>query len=98
MGKTTKYKVKGTKKFHKKLDKLLNSGNKTYKKMLIDEVIDIIANGERLPAKYNAHKLKGEFEGCWECHIQPDWLLIWKQYKKELVLLLLDTGTHPDLF
>ncbi|MGC4129045.1 MAG: type II toxin-antitoxin system YafQ family toxin [Bergeyella sp.] len=51
-----------------------------------------------LPAKYKPHKLSGNYAGCWECHIKPDWLLIWKQNDNELILLLMDTGTHSDLF
>ena len=94
----TKYKVKGTKKFHKNLDKLLNSGNKIYDKKLIEDVVDILANGDRLPARYKAHKLKGNLQNCWECHITSDWLLIWQQNDTELILILTDTGTHSDIF
>ena len=94
----TKYKVIGTKRFHKKLDKLLNSGNKIYNKKLIDDVVDILAEGKQLPPKYKAHKLKGEYQDCWECHITSDWLLIWQQNDTELILILTNTGTHSDLF
>lgn len=52
----------------------------------------------QLPVNYKPHKLSGNYKECWECHIKPDWLLIWKQNDKELTLLLLDTGTHSDLF
>ena len=38
------------------------------------------------------------YKGCWECHINPDWLMIWKQFDKELQLILVDTGSHSDLF
>ena len=51
-----------------------------------------------LPEKYLPHKLQGKYKGCWECHITPDWLMIWKQFDKELQLILVDTGTHSDLF
>ena len=51
-----------------------------------------------LPAEYKPHILSGQFSGYWECHIKPDWLLIWEQNDKELTLLLLNTGTHSDLF
>ena len=44
------------------------------------------------------HKLAGEYAGCWECHMQPDWLLIWRQNDLELELILVDTGSHSDLF
>ena len=42
--------------------------------------------------------LTGNYAGIWECHIEPDWLLLWKQDNDELILLLLDTGTHSDIF
>lgn len=51
-----------------------------------------------LPQKYKAHKLTGDYKGCMECHIQPNWLLVWRQDERELQLLLVDTGTHSDLF
>lgn len=51
-----------------------------------------------LPSEYKAHKLSGKFQGNWECHIQPDWLLVWQQKDEELILLLIDTGSHSDLF
>jgi len=61
---------------------------------LILEVIHTLAKGEKLDAKYHAHTL----EGYRECHIKPDWLLLWQQKEDKLVLILLDTGTHSDLF
>lgn len=46
----------------------------------------------------NPHKLSGKYVGCWECHIRPDWLLIWQVDEQERVIRLLLTGTHSDLF
>lgn len=51
-----------------------------------------------LPEKYHPHMLHGDMKGIWECHIEPDWLLLWKQNENELILILTDTGTHSDLF
>ena len=52
-----------------------------------------------LPRQYRPHKLSGySGNNVWECHIQPDWLLVWQQFDEELVLLMLDTGSHSDLF
>lgn len=51
-----------------------------------------------LPSKYHPHRLVGTYAGAWECHIQPNWLLIWQQDNATLTLLLLDTGTHSDIF
>ena len=65
----------------------------------LHDVLSILKQEGTLPQKYRPHKLSG-FVGnnVWECHIQPDWLLVWRQYDDELVLLMLDTGTHADLF
>ena len=65
---------------------------------LLQKIITILADGGKLPAKYKPHVLSGKYAGVWECHIQPTWLLLWKQNDYELTLLLLDTGTHSDLF
>lgn len=51
-----------------------------------------------LPAEYKPHKLTGSYEGKWECHIEPDWLLIWEQNDSSLTLLMVNTGSHSDLF
>jgi mRNA interferase YafQ len=51
-----------------------------------------------LPESYRAHILVGDRKGQWECHIQPDWLLIWEVNNDELVLVFIDTGTHSELF
>ncbi len=65
---------------------------------LLKEVVDILANGEELEQKYFDHPLAGNYKGCRECHIQPDWLLIYRIEKDILVLGLTRTGTHSDLF
>lgn len=61
-------------------------------------VVGEIANGRALAEKYNDHALKGTFEGFRECHIQPDWLLIYFAEKDILTLTFTRTGTHADLF
>jgi mRNA interferase YafQ len=65
---------------------------------LLKEVINILANGEPLPEKYRDHELSGNWSGYRECHVQPDWLLIYKIRSSILVLMLARTGTHNDLF
>ncbi len=65
---------------------------------LITDAMDILEAKGSLPAKYKPHRLKGNHKGLWECHIQPNWLMIWEQNDSELVLLFLETGTHADLF
>ncbi len=52
----------------------------------------------RFQKKYKPHKLNSRFNFAWECHIEPDWLLVWEQDDNELTLLLIDTGTHSDIF
>lgn len=65
---------------------------------LLEEVVNKIAAGEMLEPKYKDHELSGEYAGFRDCHIQPDWLLIYQKREKELVLLLSRTGSHSDLF
>jgi mRNA interferase YafQ len=51
-----------------------------------------------LPPSYKPHILSGKYKGHWECHVKPDWLLIWLQDNKEKIITLVATGTHSDLF
>ena len=64
----------------------------------LESVIDILAEGQPLDAKYRDHELIGDYAGFRECHIQPDWLLIYQYENSELYLILSRTGTHSDLF
>lgn len=65
---------------------------------LLDDVIRILASGKSLPEKYSDHQLGGNFKGYRECHIQPDWLLVYSIEDNDLVLVLTRTGTHSDIF
>ena len=60
--------------------------------------IDLLASGESMPENYKDHPLRGELHGYRECHIEPDWLLIYRIVQDELILLAAGTGTHFDLF
>ncbi len=62
------------------------------------EVVSLLVRDGTLPSIYNPHKLQGNRKGEWECHIQPDWLLVWMQNEEELTLILINTGSHSDLF
>ncbi len=62
----------------------------------LKEVIEHLVNGEPLDARYRDHALAGEYQGTRDCHIEPDWLLIYEQTEEEVVLIR--TGTHADLF
>ncbi len=64
----------------------------------LEKVLDILAKGKELPDKNLNHPLIGEFKGCFECHIKPDILLIYKIEKSELIVLLLRVGSHSNLF
>ena len=61
-------------------------------------VVEKLSNGETLEEKYKDHNLTGQYSGCRECHISLDWLLIYKQQKNILVLMLYRLGSHSDLF
>ena len=65
---------------------------------LLRTVIDILAKGETLPEKYKNHPLVSNWIGYRECHIQSDWLLIYKYKDNELILSLTANGSHSDLF
>ena len=69
-----------------------------YNLELLNTVIEKLANQETLEDKYRDHALTGNYSGFRECHIQPDWLMIWEQDDTQLTLLFLQTGTHSDLF
>lgn len=62
------------------------------------KVVDMLASGQELPAQYKDHSLSGNYEGCRECHITPDWLLVYEVMEDELLLYLTRTGSHSDLF
>ena len=65
---------------------------------LLTDVIKLLAEGKPLPDKNRDHQLTGNYSGCRECHISPDWLLIYEIDGETLILYLTRTGTHSDLF
>ena len=69
-----------------------------YNIQLMERVIELLANRAPLPPKYKDHALAGDYAGCRECHITPDWLLVYRINDEELILILTRTGTHSDLF
>lgn len=90
-----KYMIETSSKFKKDVKLIEKRG---YNLELLKKTIDILANGEQLPESYKDHPLKGDYFRYRECHIQPDWLLIYRIEKDVLVLVLSRTGTHSDLF
>ncbi|MFC2287902.1 MAG: type II toxin-antitoxin system YafQ family toxin [Selenomonas sp.] len=65
---------------------------------LLGEIVEMLRCGKKLPKKYADHYLSGDFSQCRECHIQPDWLLVYRIDDDILTLTLMDTGTHAELF
>ena len=84
---TTQFKkdIKRAKKQNRNLDELFS-------------VIGVLAEGGTLDPKYHDHELSGDYAGTRECHIEPDWLLIYERKASVLVLMLYRTGTHSSLF
>ena len=82
--------------YSKAIKKFVKSGK--VKLSDVDMVVNLIANKKTLPIKYHDHKLNGEFAEYRECHIQGDLLLVYQIIKDELVLVLINIGTHSELF
>lgn len=93
--KKTKLTVKPTTQFRKDYKLAMKRGLKI---ALLEEVVEYLAMGEPLPEKNRDHALTGDWVGHRECHIQPDWLLIYRIEGDVLVLTLSRTGSHSDLF
>lgn len=89
------YNIRPTTKFQRDLKRLKKRG---YDISLLTEVIKRLSSGEALPKKNRDHPLSGDYSGCRECHITPDWLLIYELNGDELILYLTRTGSHSDLF
>ena len=90
-----KYTVKFTSQFKKDYKLAKKRGKKME---LLKNTIELLANGEFLPESYCDHSLSGNWSGHRECHIQPDWLLVYYIEDDILVLTLSRTGSHSDLF
>ena len=89
------YEIKPSSRFRKDVKLLVKRG---FDISLLTETIDLLASGEPLPAHCCDHALRGKWLGHRECHVTPDWLLIYRKYEDVLVLALSCTGTHSDLF
>ncbi|MDD4123190.1 MAG: type II toxin-antitoxin system YafQ family toxin [Candidatus Pacebacteria bacterium] len=64
----------------------------------IQKISDYLVKKEKLPVKYMNHKLNGFFEGCYDCHVRPDVVLIYARYKKDKNIYFIDIGSHAKLF
>ena len=89
------YRISTTKRFKKQVELCKRRG---YPMDLLREALDILIETGSLPKQYSPHILSGNHNGEWEAHIKGDWLLIWQKHGDELLLMLLATGTHSDLF
>ena len=89
------YKIVPTTRFKKDLKTVIKRG---YNIRLLDSVVSRLAEGMELEAKHRDHHLTGDYANCRECHITPDWLLVYQIEQDSLILLLIRTGTHSDLF
>ena len=89
------YEIKPSSRFRKDVKLLAKRG---FDIPLLTETIDLLASGGPLPAGCCDHALRGQWLGHRECHVTPDWLLIYRKYEDVLVLALSCSGTHSDLF
>jgi len=69
-----------------------------YNILLLDKIIVELAETGTVPPNHKPHILSGKLQGYWECHIKPDWLLIWIKDENQQTITLIGTGTHSDLF
>ena len=83
-----KYKLIQTKKFRKDIVRCKKRGLPLKE---LKKVLYLLAENGTLPRQYRQHKLVGTYDGYWECHIKPDWLLIWEEFENELILVMTDT-------
>ena len=90
-----KFEIKYTNQFKKDL-KLAQRQGKNLD--LLFDLIDVLANGGELEAKYHDHALSGKYKGTRECHVEPDWLLVYEIQNEVLILMLYRIGTHSELF
>lgn len=89
------YKVSTTRQFEKDV-KLAKKRGLAIAKLVA--IVETLSQGKRLPPKCSDHPLRGDFEGKRECHVQPDWLLVYSKDERIRLLKLIRTGTHSDLF
>lgn len=92
-----KYIIDYTSNYKKQRKKMIKQGKNISK---LDEVVEMLANDKKLDSKYKDHILFDNkyYRNCRECHIEPDWLLVYKIQDNELILLLFATGSHSELF
>lgn len=91
----TKYEIKPTRRFQKDIKLMQKQG---FVIQRLHQIVSLLADGLPLPESCRDHSLSGNWAGYHECHVQPDWLLVYHLEQDLLVLVLTRTGTHSDLF
>lgn len=71
---------------------------RNYETKSLSEILYLLEKNGIVPIKNNPHKLSGKYADCWECHIKPDWLLVWRKNELQKIIELVRTGSHADLF
>ena len=89
------YTLRTTQEFDKDVKRCKKNGRNM---QLLRDVVELLAENGSVPESYKPHMLHDEYAGLWKCHIEEDWLLVWRQNDKRLTLLLTNTGTHKELF
>lgn len=89
------YRIEYASKIKKDVKRMQRRGKDISK---LERVLELLSNGTPLPRQYKDHPLIGGFQGCRECHIEPDWLLIYRIYEDTLILYAMATGSHSYLF
>lgn len=77
---------------------LKTASKRGYNLELLNNVVDKLASRQQLPEKNRDHELSGDYAGFRECHVAPDWLLVYRVVEEDLILYLMRTGTHSDIF
>ena len=85
--------IRRTAQFKRDVKRLQRQGKDVAK---LEKVLESLVEGEDLPAEYRDHVLVGQYKGTRECHLEPDWLLIYESAEGEIILIR--TGSHSDLF
>ena len=89
------YTIRTTQEFQRNVKRCKLQGRNM---QLLRDVVDLLIEDGAVPIEYSPHILRDKYEGLWECHIEDDWLLVWRQNDNKLTLLLTNTGSHNDLF
>lgn len=91
------YRVIFSRRFKQQRKKLMRSGRNNILKRL-DFTITLLAQGDVMPESIHNHRLSGFLEENWECHLAPDWLLLYRRHENDKIIQFISMGSHADLF